>query len=151
MQEMGFDDVVGGSEPRPIEAEQLDGWLKKDKGARRLISLTVEENFNLIMGCDSANEMWETILGFYEKESSQRIVSLYRQLHNSRIGQDMSMTDYIDNIKKTLNALRVAGGKIEDLNVIIIILDGLPSSFVHFCTTWDNKMWIKRLTSCIML
>jgi len=41
MQEMGFDGVVDGSEPRPIEAEQLNGWLKKDKGARRLIGLTV--------------------------------------------------------------------------------------------------------------
>jgi len=91
------------------------------------------------MGCDSANEMWETIVGLYEKKSSQRIVSLYRQLHNSRMGQDMSMTDYIGNIKKTFNALRTTGGKIEDLNVIAIIPDGLPSSFVHCCTTWDNR------------
>lgn len=91
------------------------------------------------MGCDSANEMWETILGLYEKKSGQRIVSLYRQLHNSRMNPDMSMTDYIGSIKRILSALKAAGGKIEDLNVIAIILDGLPSSFVHFCTTWDNK------------
>jgi len=46
--------------------------LKKNKGARTLIGLTVEENIiNLIIGCDFANEMWETILGFYEKKSSQ--------------------------------------------------------------------------------
>ncbi|KMQ82648.1 integrase core domain protein [Lasius niger] len=51
----------------------------------------------------------------------------------------MWLTDYIGNIKKTLSALKAAGGKIEDLNVIAIILDGLPSSFVHFCTTWDNR------------
>lgn len=49
------------------------------------------------------------------------------------------MTDYIGSVKKTLSALKAAGGKIEDLNVIAIILDGLPASFVHFCTTWDNK------------
>jgi len=35
--------------------------------------------------------------------------------------------------------LRAAGGKIIDLNVIAIILDGLLSSFVDFCTTWDNR------------
>lgn len=140
MQEKGFDGVLDGTELRPIEQEQLDNWLRKDKGARRLIGLTVEENvINLIMGCDSANEMWETILGLYEKKSGQRIVSLYRQLHNSRMTADMSMTDYIGNIKKTLSALKAAGGKIEDLNVIAIILDGLPSSFAHFCTTWDNR------------
>lgn len=140
MQEKGFDGVLVGIEPRPSMAGQLEEWTKKDKGARRLIELTVEENIiNLIMGCDFANEMWETILGFYEKKSGQRIVSLYRQLHNSRMSSDMSMTDYIESVKKTLSALKAAGGRIEDLNVIAIILDGLPSSFVHFCTTWDNK------------
>ncbi|EZA46639.1 hypothetical protein X777_04139 [Ooceraea biroi] len=133
MQEKGYDGVIDGTESRPIIETQLDSWLKRDKGARRLIGLTVEENvINLIMGCDSANEMWETILGLYEKKSGQRIVSLYRQLHNSRMTPDMSMTDYIGNIKKTMSLLKAAGGKIEDLNVIAIILDGLPSSF---CTT----------------
>jgi len=140
MQEKGLDSVLDGTEPRPIKKEQLNNWLRKDKSARRLIGLTVEENvINLIMGCDSANEIWETILGLYEKKSSQRIVCIYRQLHNSRMFLDLSMTDYIGNIKKTLSALKAAGGKIEDLNVIAIILDGLPSSFVHFCTTWDNR------------
>ena len=140
MQEKGYDNVLDGTDPRPADENKLKEWLKKDKGARRLIGLTVEENIiNLIMGCDSANKMWETILGLYEKKSGQRIVSLYRQLHNSRMSPDMSMTDYIGNVKKNLSALKAAGGKIEDLNVVAIILDGLPSSFVHFCTTWDNK------------
>lgn len=62
MQEKGFDNVLNGTELKPNDAVQLDNWLKKDKGARRLIGLTVEENIiNLIMGCDSANEMWEII------------------------------------------------------------------------------------------
>ncbi|KMQ82647.1 copia-like polyprotein [Lasius niger] len=50
MQEKGLDSVLDGTEPKPIEQEQLDSWLRKDKGARRLIGLTVEENvINLIM------------------------------------------------------------------------------------------------------
>lgn len=135
-----YDGVLDGSESRPSTSSELENLLKKDKGARWLIGLTVEENIiNLIMGCASAYEMWETILGLYEKKSGQRIVSLYRQLHNSKMDPDMSMTDYIGNVKKTLSALKAAGGKVEDLNVVAIILDGLPSSFVHFCTTWDNK------------
>lgn len=116
IQEKGFDSVLDGTELRPIEPVQLDNWVKKNKGARRLIGLTVEENIiNLIMGCDSAYEMWEIILGLYEQKSSQRIVSLYRQLHNSRMTTEMSMTDYIGNIKKMLSALKAAGGKIEDV------------------------------------
>lgn len=102
------------------------------------------------MGCDSANEMWETILRYYEKKSGQRIVSLYRQLHNSRMTPDMSMTDYIGNITKTLSALKAARGQIEDLNVIAIILDGLPSSFVHFCTRWDNRVDVDQTTGYTM-
>lgn len=128
MQEKGFDGVLVGTEPRPNMVGQLEEWTRKDKCARRLIGLTVEKNIiNLIMGCDSANEMWETILGLYEKKSGQRIVSLYRQLHNSRMSPDVSMTDYIGSVKKTLSALKAAGDKIENLNVIAIILDDLPS------------------------
>lgn len=77
MQKKGFDGILDGTELRPIGQEQLKNWLRKDKSARRLIGLTVEENvINLIIGCDSANEMWETILGLYEKKSGQRIVSI---------------------------------------------------------------------------
>lgn len=53
MQEKGFDGVLDGTELRPNEPAQLDNWVKKDKGAGRLIGLTVEENIiNLIMGCN---------------------------------------------------------------------------------------------------
>lgn len=37
MQEKGLDGVLDGTEPRPSEATQLDNWLRKDKGARRLL------------------------------------------------------------------------------------------------------------------
>lgn len=46
--------------------------------------------------------------------------------------------DYIDEIRQLLTELKAAKDKIDDQHVIAIITSGLPSSYLHWCNSWDQ-------------
>jgi len=52
--------------------------------------------------------------------------------------EDQTIDDYVGEIRQLLTELKAAKGTIDDQHVAIIT-SGLPSSYLHWCNSWDQR------------
>lgn len=115
-------------------------WKKMNQHVRSLILRTITKNvMRHISGLDNAFEMWTYLQNQYGKESNQRKCRIFRKLCSVRMQEDQTIDDYIGEIRQLLTELKAAKGKIDDQHVVAIITSGLPSSYLHWCNSWDQR------------
>lgn len=49
--------------------------------------------------------------------------------------EDLTIDDYIGEIRQLLTELKAAKGTIDDQHIVAIITSGLPSSYLHWCNS----------------
>lgn len=115
-------------------------WNKMNQHVRSLILRTVTRNvMKHISGLDSAFEIWTYLQNQYGKESNQRKCRIFRKLCSIKMQEDQTIDDYIGEIRQLLTELKAAKGTIDDQHVVAIITSGLPSNYLHWCNSWDQR------------
>lgn len=128
---------------RPEESGQnYDKWLDKDEKARALISLAVEDSqFNIIRNKITSKETWDALREFHEKSSTFNQVTTMRRLFDTKMTDDKSIEEHIEEIAEylqKLSDLEVVGFE-NDTVQVSILLSSLPESYNTMITALEVR------------
>ncbi|KAK2574728.1 hypothetical protein KPH14_012947, partial [Odynerus spinipes] len=101
--------------------------------------LNIEPNQQVhIEDSASAQEAWNALEQVHQPKSRVRIMQLKKQLYQSKMKEDESMSSYISRIKIIANNLSEAGSEVKDEDLAYILLAGLPDSYENLNMSLAN-------------
>ena len=101
-----------------------------DEKALAQLALHVKD-FHLatLSKAESAKDAWETLEAVYQAKSTARRLQLKRELNNLRKEPSEALTKYVSRATDLRDQLIAAGHTIEDSEVVMSVLAGLPKEF----------------------
>ncbi|XP_020699218.1 uncharacterized protein LOC110111612 [Dendrobium catenatum] len=87
-----------------------------------------------VIHLESTHEIWSTLHSRFQASNRSKVIQLKNELHNISM-QNLTMTQYLTEIKKIVDQISSAGSSVDSEDVIIYILNGLPPEYQSFTTT----------------
>ncbi|KAL5709389.1 hypothetical protein ACHQM5_020086 [Ranunculus cassubicifolius] len=110
-------------------------WKRYDCLVRGWITGTLsEEALGLVVGLDTASEVWSALEDSYAQESQEREFFLQQQLQSHR-KDTSSLNDYIRIFKSYCDDLAAIGTPVSDREKVFALLRGLGRGYESFVTT----------------
>jgi len=105
-------------------------WAGLDRKALSVIRLSLSKNvaFNILKE-KTAKGIMEALSNMYEKPSAANKVFLIRELINTRMKEDSSVTEHINKMNSILARLMSVGIKFDDEVQALLLLPSLPDSW----------------------
>ena len=86
-----------------------------------------------IVGCDFSYQMWKRLENFFASQIQAKVRQLKSKL--SHIKKEGTVSDYLLEIKKIVDALISVGAPLGDADHVVAILKGLTAKYGPFITT----------------
>lgn len=129
--------VVEGTFKKPNK--DTDEWDKKDISAQSLIASTVESSqLDLIMNCQTANEMWCKLGQIYSNKGEFSKQLLFTRYYSYNASPGQSAVSVPLEIKQLITSLRECGEIISDSNAVARVVSALPNDLKPFKSSWDS-------------
>ena len=121
-------DVVG----LPIPDVRDPEWSRLNYKALGIIfNRCSDEQQDLIDGCETAKEAWDTLVRLFSQPSPAMLYKLWNDINNIRKSPSEDIAHYVARCKSTARTIRAAGEPCSDNLVINRLLAGLPSDYDH--------------------
>ncbi|MFQ6656380.1 hypothetical protein Gotur_026503, partial [Gossypium turneri] len=123
-------DENGGSTPNLDFAryEQQDSAL-----ASWLLSSVSQTVLPHLIGMNTSSQIWQTLARVYGSKTTSKLMVYHRALHSQRKG-DLSINDYLLNIKSFCDNLANCGEMVSEYEHVTAILNGLSTDFESVIT-----------------
>ncbi|KAI0488628.1 hypothetical protein KFK09_028467 [Dendrobium nobile] len=110
-------------------------WLVTDQNLATAMCSTISaEVLPYVIHLDSTQEIWATLHTRFQSSNRSKVIQLKNELHNISMN-NLTMTQYLTEIKKIVDQISSAGSSVDPEDVIIYILNGLPPAYQSFTTT----------------
>ncbi|CAL9025198.1 unnamed protein product [Prunus brigantina] len=104
-------------------------WLKVDKALLSLLIATLsDEAIEYVIGSKTASEAWMNLTDRYATVSRARVNLLKTELQTAQKGAD-SIEKFLLRLKHVRDQLAVAGISVSDDDLMLAVLNGLPSEY----------------------
>ncbi|KAI0526987.1 hypothetical protein KFK09_002583 [Dendrobium nobile] len=87
-----------------------------------------------VMQLETTCEIWQALQTRFQSANRSKVMQLKNELHNIAM-KNMSMQNYLTEVKKIVDNIASAGSSIDTEDIILHILNGLPPSYQSFKTT----------------
>ena len=123
-------------EPDPIDIVALATYNKKNRHARKLITLNIADHILLhVRGILKTCDQWDKLKKLYESATNGRVLHLKNQLYSLKLKLKESVIHHIDKVKELRSHLAEVVHTIEDKELVDIVLISLHHEYKHFVTT----------------
>ena len=120
------------------EAQRAE-WIKDDATAAFFISSSMENEYvQPLLICDSAKEMWESLLAIYEQRSESSKLILIQKFHSYSMAPTDIAIQHIAKVQNMARQLLDLGETISDNTIIAKILASLSPKFNNFQAAWNS-------------
>ena len=127
--------IVTGSELRPGSAAQEQDWDKRETKAKVILKMSVKDNIiPHIRDCKSATDIWTMIKNLYQKQNTNRVLSLKGKLFAMKMEENESAAGFIARVKDLKDRLGDIGEKVSDSDLVTITLNGMTDEYQMFIT-----------------
>lgn len=114
---------------------QFSAWIQQDQNVLCWINATLSENVLAhVVGLGSARAVWTALERRFASLSRSHIIQLKTQLQSIKKGSQ-TVSEYIQRIKHISDSLAAVSNPIDDDDLILYTLNGLPSEFGPFKTS----------------
>ncbi|CAA0829640.1 Unknown protein, partial [Striga hermonthica] len=104
-------------------------WVRQDQLLASWLMSSLSEGILVMMvGLNTAQEIWETIESNFASQSSARIMQYKLKLQTLKKA-GLTMREFLNRIKNHCDVLAIAGEKVSEQNQILHILTGLGSEY----------------------
>ena len=111
------------------EAE-YEKWFENDLKARAIIGLSLtDENLEHVRDVSSAKEMWTTIKNVFERHTLLNNLAARRNFYTVTMESGEKMLAYLNRVKQLAAVLKSMSVTIEDKEIGMVALNGLPPKF----------------------
>jgi hypothetical protein len=131
--ELELEEYIEKDIKMPEEETEKTTWKRRNNKARKLIIDSVKDSIlPSISRITSAFEMFKIIQDTFEINNASRILTLKNQLLNMKMNKEETITSYFLRISEIRDQLLCIGNTIEDTELTLIALKGLPISWETF-------------------
>lgn len=114
----------------PTEASALAECTKKDRRAKQLIGLLIEDNQTKKLAKQTtAKGMWTTLQEYYGKANQANRLILFKKLCRMQLEEDGNMESHLDNMQDKIDRLTDYGHDFTDTMITAFMMGGLPNSY----------------------
>jgi len=122
----------------PEEKEDFSKWVRKDRKARAIIGLSLsDEHLEHVRDVETAKEMWHTILNVFERHTLLNKLSARRKFYTVTMECNEKMLTYLNRVRQLAASLKSMGVDIEDQEMAMAALNGLPASYESLIVALD--------------
>lgn len=108
---------------------EYEAWCIQDQSIINMIGQTLSSAAtSCAVGSKTAFDLWRNLRNKFAASSRQNILQLKTNLQSIRKGSD-SIEVYLDKVKVARDALETVGVFLDDEDVIVTVLRGLPSEY----------------------
>lgn len=123
---------------RPEDDDQIEAWRKKDKKAKALIGLSVSDQIlEHIRHVDSAAGMWTAIKNIFERHTLLNKLSARRKFYTATKSEEETVLQFSNRIRQLASTLKSMNVTIEDNEMAMALLNGLPDPFDPLISALD--------------
>lgn len=138
----GLEEIVSGTRVRPAgdgENATVKAWIRDNAKAMSLIASSVErEQLQGLTSCRTAESMWNTLTGIYERKSASSKLLLLQRYHEYQMKSGDNVIQHVTNVQKLASQLRNAGHEMTEVDIMAKILGSLPAKYSMLATAWDS-------------
>ncbi|KAI0494865.1 hypothetical protein KFK09_025018 [Dendrobium nobile] len=103
-------------------------WLITDQNlVAAICSIISAPVIPFVMHLESTHEIWAALQTRFQSSNRSKVIQLKNELHNISM-RNLSMQEYLTDIKKIVDQITYAGSTLDTEDIIIYILNGLPPS-----------------------
>lgn len=111
-------------------------WIAQDQALITLINATLSKSaFSLVIGCKSSKEVWTALEKRFSSLTRSYIHELKSALHTVSKNSTESIDDYLVRIKDLVDKLATVSVTIDDEDILLYTLNGLPTEYNSFRTS----------------
>ncbi|KAM1026446.1 hypothetical protein ACFX2C_039460 [Malus domestica] len=117
-----------------LETDEYTVWKLHDRALMQLVTATLSPvAMSCAIGSASSRELWTRLKEQFSTVSKTSIFQMKSNLQTIKKGSD-SVTRYLQKIKEARDYLSAASVFLDDEDIIILALNGLPPEYNTFCT-----------------
>ncbi|XP_028548626.1 uncharacterized protein LOC110093684 [Dendrobium catenatum] len=121
----------GSKELNPRHQE----WVLVDQNLAAALCSTVSPAIlSYVIHLNSTSTIWQTLEKRLQSSNRSRVIQLKNELHNIQM-KSQSMTQYMQQIKNIVDNISSAGSEIDQEDVLLYTMNGLPPSYNALKTT----------------
>jgi hypothetical protein len=135
-----LDEVVFEDPPADMENNLEVATLckKKDAKAKAVIGLTLsDEHLEHVRNAKTAAKMWTALKTVFQRSSLLKELAARRRFYTVRMMEDEGMLTYINRVRQIAEELKSMDAKIDETEVAMAVLNGLPSKYDHLIVALD--------------
>ncbi|XP_020672726.2 uncharacterized protein LOC110092497 [Dendrobium catenatum] len=115
--------------------QDSSSWLVIDQNLAAALCSTISPSvLSYVLHLESTNEIWCALQTRFQSSNRSKVIQLTKELHNVSM-KNLSMSQYLTEIKKIVDSIASAGSSVDPEDVMIYILNGLPPSYLPFTTS----------------
>ena len=132
---------------KPEDASELAQWKKNDAKAKAVIGLTLSNDLlEHVRGIETAYEMWEAITDLFQRRTLLNSLSARRRFYSVKMNDGEKALAYISRVRQLAADLKAMDVKVEDSDIAMTVLCGLPSKYEHLIVAIDAATGDSSLT-----
>ncbi|KAI0525156.1 hypothetical protein KFK09_004548 [Dendrobium nobile] len=132
----GFSGYLTGNLPCPSDASSNEffKWTLIDRNLISALFSTISPAIlPHILSCPTAQDVWKTLKKRIQPNIRSRVIQLKNELHTIQMGNS-SMQQYLMRVKNLVDNISVSESQIDTEDILLYILNGLPSTYNSFKT-----------------
>ncbi|PKU84061.1 Retrovirus-related Pol polyprotein from transposon TNT 1-94 [Dendrobium catenatum] len=139
-----FDNFLAPPDP-PLDpsdssaAASIKTWRIVDQNLQAAFCSTISPPvLPYILHLDTTHEIWQFLENQFQATSRSKVLQLKNVLHHISM-KNLSMVQYLTEIKKLVDQIASAGSTIDSEDIILYTLNGLPPAYQSFKTYVRNS------------
>ncbi|PKU82870.1 Retrovirus-related Pol polyprotein from transposon TNT 1-94 [Dendrobium catenatum] len=130
----GYAGHLTGASPSPADVTSPEAlrWQLEDNNLLSALFSTISSSIlPYIITSTTAQEVWQVLERRLQPTCRSRVIQLKNELHHVQM-KNLTMQQYLSQIKTIVDSIAASGSKVDPEDIIIHILNGLPSSYNPF-------------------
>ncbi|KAI0520010.1 hypothetical protein KFK09_007475 [Dendrobium nobile] len=87
-----------------------------------------------VVNLESTADIWNLLQNHFQATNRSKVIQLKNTLHNISL-KNMTMSQYLSEIKNLVDQIAASGSVVDNEDIILYIINGLPSSYQSFKTS----------------
>ena len=123
-----------------LPAEPNADQLKKDRKARALINLMIEDDQIInVKNLTNAKDTWDALKRIHERANLSSKLFMLRKLYSTKLDEGGDLIIHITKMLELIDKLRSIGEDINDSHISALMLCSLPKSYDNLITALEAR------------
>lgn len=125
-------------EPASSAPDDSEKWSKDDAKAKAIIGLSISDDHLQLTGdCESALELWKSILDLYQRKTLLNKVLIRRKFYSLKMSNNEKVMPFISRVRQLAADCKAMDVPIDDTEMAMTVLCGLTTKYDNLIVAID--------------